>query len=243
MNRLKKLLRAALRRCGYDVTSYSHFRSHELRRAKLLRDRQVTLVLDGGANRGQFAAELRALGYHRRIVSVEPQSGTFADLRSRWASDPNWLGLNVALGEGEGEDWLYVSEITEVSSLLRATGRWGTEGWTGTHRERVTKRTIDSILTEVAREGDAVYLKLDLQGYEYQALQGAAAAIGHCVAIELEMSSVDLYEGAARLSEIFSLMESAGLVLYSVEPVLVHHATGHVLQTNAIFLRRQLVTL
>ncbi len=228
--------RGLFRRAGYDVVSYSHLRQHELRRAKLFADLAVGFVLDGGANRGQYARQIRRLGYRGEILSVEPLPGAFADLAEACRNDPAWRAVNVALGEEAGEATLYASEIAEVSSLFTASGASGTEGWQRTVPLRVPVRTIDGLLAERSISGSLV-LKLDLQGSELKALDGAPRTIERACGLELELSTVPLYTGSPLLPEVVARLDALGFSLFSTEPALVDHASGRVLQLDALFVR------
>ena len=53
------LLRKTLWRLGYDVMRYNPVSHPTLRRRKLFDDLRIDLVLDVGANAGQFATRLR----------------------------------------------------------------------------------------------------------------------------------------------------------------------------------------
>jgi FkbM family methyltransferase len=240
----RDLVRGLARRGGYEVTSYTPMTSHELRRAKLLRDRGVELVLDGGANRGQYARGLRKLGYAGEILSVEPIPEVFAELERTSRHDPSWHCINAALGERAGEVELYLNPISEVSSLLAATGATNTAGWRTDSTIRVPLRTID----EVIEEGDAagisqrtapapLFLKLDLQGYELPALSGAPRALARACAVELEASTVPLYEGAALLPEVVARLDGLGFAVFSVAPALVDYESGRILQLDLLFTR------
>ena len=102
---------------GYDVVAYSPLaqvdvRMHWLRRLK------IDLVVDVGANEGQFVGWMRDRGYHGRIVSFEPQAAAFASCSRRWGGDPHWTGVRKALGETAGEIDLHVAGNSVSSSIL-----------------------------------------------------------------------------------------------------------------------------
>jgi FkbM family methyltransferase len=218
---------------GYEIVAYSPMRSHELRRAKLLRERGIRTVLDGGANNGQYAARLRQLGYGEEIISVEPIPRVFNLLKERTLRDSRWTCVNAALARERGSLTLNVAPISEVSSVLFATGAVNTEEWRATDTISVPALRVDDLL----RDHEYHFIKLDLQGYEMEALKGAGAALERTVAIEVELSTVPLYQGAVLLPEMAVYLADRGYSLFSVEPALVDYASGRVLQLDGLFVR------
>src|SRR3954453_11726149 len=99
---LERLLRGALRRRGLALVGYTPEDYVHLRRARVLAAHGVDLVLDAGANTGQYAGHLRAEGYRGRIVSFEPASAAFAALQAAAARDPKWSVRRCAIGDAEG---------------------------------------------------------------------------------------------------------------------------------------------
>jgi FkbM family methyltransferase len=235
----RDVVRGLARKAGYDVVSYSPMCSHELRRAQLLRERGVGLVLDGGANRGQYAQRLRQLGYGGEILSVEPIPEVFAALARAARRDPRWRCVNAALGEAAGEASLHLNPISEVSSLLAATGAVNTAGWQTGSTIRVPMRTVDEVLLDDdgSDRSAPLFLKLDLQGYELPALAGAARSLERACAVELEASTVALYRDAALLPEVVARLDGLGFAVFSVDSALVDYESGRILQLDLLFTR------
>lgn len=231
---VRTFARRVLHRVGLDVTAYSAMRNHELRRAALIRDRAIGLVMDGGAHKGEYASTLRQLGYEGQILSVEPLPGPFAQLKRRAARDSQWRCVNSALGMESGRTTIHANPISEVSSLLPATGMVNTQGWQATRPLTVGVRTIDSLLADYFWNG-ALYIKLDVQGYEMQVLSGAEDAVRRASAIELELSTVELYRGSVLFPDAVWQLHRLGFSIYSMEPVLVDHLSARVLQLDCIF--------
>jgi FkbM family methyltransferase len=155
------------------------------------------------------------------------------------AGDKNWRGFNLAIGESDGEAMLNVAEVAEVSSLLRATGVATTTEWKTERTVTVAKRSLDSLLPEILDPtAGAAYLKLDIQGYESAALDGAFRSLGRFDAIEMEMSTIPLYEGESLFPSLTMRMSDAGFDLFSLETVLVDYIKGRVLQVEGLFVSR-----
>ena len=74
----------------------------EQRRERLFETLGTDLVLDVGANAGQYGVEIRRNGYTGRIVSFEPASETFARLREACHADPLWTARQLAMGSEPG---------------------------------------------------------------------------------------------------------------------------------------------
>ena len=62
-------IKAAGRRVGVELLRFNPTNSLDAARPLVLRDQGVDLVVDVGANEGQWARELRAEGYKGTIVS------------------------------------------------------------------------------------------------------------------------------------------------------------------------------
>jgi FkbM family methyltransferase len=223
-----------------DVRRWSPTGVALARRMRILDDNGVSVVLDVGANRGQFASELRIGGYGGRIVSFEPLATGYAALQHAAADDPLWECRRLALSDSDGETELHVSENAVSSSLLDMEVRHLEAAPTSRYvaTERVAQARLDALADELRLAGDGVYLKLDVQGSEAKALEGARDTLQRVVAIETELSLVPLYRDQLLFREMLDLLDDAGYDLVSLEPAYADPRNGHVLQVDGIFLRR-----
>jgi FkbM family methyltransferase len=237
----KWLVRRAFRSVGYDLQRYSELGDAEARRGRLLRAYGVDVVLDVGANTGQFARELRRAGYAGRIESFEPQGAAFRALEQRAAADPRWKIHRMAVGDRDGTATLNLAGNSLSSSLLEMLPAHADSApesrYVGT--EEVPTRRLDGLFDALAPAGSSVFLKIDTQGFERQVLDGAAGCLARIDTVQVEMSLVSLYAGAPLFGELLDRLQSLGYDLVGLEPGFAEPATGRLLQTDGIFHRHR----
>ena len=84
---------------------------------------------------------------------------------------------------------------------------------------------------------DRVLLKIDVQGYEAQVLEGAPRTLAACRAVVTEMSLVPLYKGQMLVREMWDALVSAGFEAWSLEPGFRDPRTGRMLQIDGLFVK------
>lgn len=228
-----------LRGATVDVTRFTAG-SHPLaRRMRLLADHHVDVLLDVGANVGQYALQMRDLGYEGWLVSYEPLASAFRELARRAVRDPKWQVVQAGLGPIAGPAVLHVAANSQSSSLLPMldlhvqsapeSAPIGTE--------TVQLQTLATALDEHAPQGCAPFVKIDAQGYELKIIESGAAALDRVRGLQLEMSLVPLYDGEAVMTELIAYLSSLGFTLMSLEPGYADPRTGRLLQVDGIFFR------
>jgi FkbM family methyltransferase len=234
---LRDRLRQVARRAGYEVRQYTPLRSFAAAREELMTRRAVDVVLDVGANAGQYGELLRERGYGGRLVSLEPVVEAFAELDRRACADGNWEALRVAASNADGELTLNVTGDSRSTSALVRNERFADlPGWAPKETQVAPARTLDGLVPELLRAGERAYLKLDVQGYEQQVLAGAGAVLDRFEAIELELSLSPLYEGQPGLAEMLPLLARHGFQAVSLEPILLDE-DGLLMELDGLFAR------
>jgi FkbM family methyltransferase len=214
---------------------------HFQRRSALIRDRKINLVLDIGANQGQYGTSLRnTVGYKGRIVSFEPLRDAFTILQQTAARDPLWESHNIAFGDSAGTATINISANSHSSSLLPVSARTleiePSAGYVGT--QDVVVYRLDSVLDRFAEPGDRIFLKIDTQGYELKILSGASGVINRFALIQLETSFFEVYHGEALICDVIKYLDNIGYRVVSIEPGWENPATGELLQADFIFGRK-----
>lgn len=220
---------------GYEVRQYTPLRSLGAAREALLAE--VDVVLDVGANAGQYGEMLRGIGFTGRLVSLEPVAEAYAELERRAAADGAWEAVCVAASDVDGEITLNVTGDSRSSSVLPRNERFADKaGWAPKESRSVTARRLDGLVEELLRPGERAYLKLDIQGYERTVLDGAGDSLAHFDALELELSVTPLYEGQPSLAEMLPLLARHGFRPICLEPILLDD-DGLLMELDGVFAR------
>lgn len=151
-----------------DLEFYSQFLS------------SADLCFDIGANIGQKTEVFLALG--ARVISFEPQPNCFAEMVARCGPNRRLTAVNAAVGAAPGQLPMYVSASAAVSSLLA--------DWEADVRE-VIKVRVTTLDKEIRRCGLPRFCKIDVEGYEWEVLQGLSTPLP-CLSLEYHLNVKDI---------------------------------------------------
>jgi FkbM family methyltransferase len=183
------------------------------------RARGSCCIFDVGANRGQFAqlALETAGAAPLELHCFEPGEAAYALLARSFANSRAVRLNRFAIGDTPGERPLfYDAPGSELASLFRR--RLGHFGLQFDKQETVPVETIDNYC---ARNGIAHIdlLKLDVEGNEFAALQGAAATLERggidCVSFEFGGTCID---SRIFLQDFFYLFSRYQMRLFRITP-------------------------
>ena len=219
-----------LRRVGYEVVP--------LPADRLLR-RRPDVLLDVGANEGQFAREFRRRGFGGRIVSFEPVPAVFDRLRAASADDDAWEIRNEAVGAEPGRLPIHVANKDASSSLLPPSERMADVAGFLSFDETVEVPVcrLDDVFDGLVRPGERVAMKVDTQGYESAVLEGAERSLGRIDAVTLELSFVPLYQGEPPAEAVMAWMRARGFAPAFVAPAFTERPSRRWLQADVLFVR------
>lgn len=200
----------------------------------------VDLVLDVGANTGQFAHTLRGAGYRGRIISFEPLPTAHAELLRASLDDPQWeIAPRIAVGGHEGTVNLHVAANSVSSSVLYMLDSHAeaAPGSAYVAIQTVPMSRLDTLVCSHLEPESVAFLKIDTQGYEDRVLDGAQELLGKTKGLQLELSFVPLYEGQQFFDELSSRLQALGFSIWAIWPGLCDPVTGRMLQVDATFFR------
>lgn len=202
---------------------------------------QIDLVLDVGANVGQFAMSTRQQGYKNKIVSFEPLSDAHNILTRNAKRDASWvIHKRCALGSRIEQKQLNISRNSYSSSFLpMLTAHLDAEPesvYVG--KESVGIVTLDSIFEDYYQPRKRVFLKIDTQGFEKEVLDGAIECLERIACVQLELSLVPLYKSQYLYDYFLQLFKANKFMLWSLVPGFRNSETGQLLQFDAILTRQ-----
>lgn len=197
----------------------------------------LRMVIDAGANRGQFTLYALARFPSADIIAFEPLPKAREHMVRLFQGEARVEVVPFALGETEGEVDIHLSGRDDSSSILPIGGRQvslfpGTEE-VGT--VRASLRTLDDVLADRDIAHPAL-LKIDVQGFELPVLRGADHTLRSLDQILIEASFVELYEGQALFPEVSRHLEERGFHLVSGRISTVD-SSGRWLQGDFLFER------
>lgn len=237
----KQKIARGFRAFGYDLTRYEPNRHPTARLMRLMETYRTSLVLDVGANRGQYAAELRSNGYGGKIVSFEPLESAYTELSNAAAKDPLWLTERCALGAAFGKNVINVAGNSTSSSLLGMLPAHENAAPSSKYvsSEEITVETVDRMLSKIPHANDSIWMKVDTQGFEGEVLKGSLNSLRDISCVQLEMSLVPLYDGSETFESLLAWMLNHNFYLVALQPGFTDNQTGQLLQVDGIFHARE----
>lgn len=181
----------------------------------------IDLVIDVGANIGQFATDLRSNGYRGEIISFEPVKKSYCELAKKCVNDPLWTAVPLGLGANNGELKINTSTFSVFDSVLKlsnfAVNNWKNLAIDST--EIITITTLDYYLIENKLEHRRIFLKLDTQGYDLEVFKGSLKCIDSIKAMQSEVSFIQIYEGMPSFIVSIESYLAAGFQVSAFFPV------------------------
>lgn len=173
----------------------------------------ISVILDVGANIGQFGVDIRRYGYKGQIVSYEPVEEIFASLIKTSSKHQPWNAFQLGLGSIESTELINVSGNSGLSSSLLKMKPVHVENFPDSkvvYSETIQISTVDTQLSNLGFSPENVFLKIDVQGFESSVLRGAAISLSKIPLCFLEVSLIPLYEEEVTLLPILNYLQNSG---------------------------------
>jgi FkbM family methyltransferase len=148
------------------------------------------IILDIGANKGQYGRQIKEMIPSAVLYSFEPSESAFRELEITASKYPDWITRKLGFGSQKEVVELFASEPGSASgSMLSQNDTFGRSLSLG--REFVSIDTIDCYLSQEAQIKPNV-LKLDVEGYEMRCLNGAKDSISQFKIVQFEFGEINV---------------------------------------------------
>jgi FkbM family methyltransferase len=178
---------------------------------------ELATVVDIGANRGQFSLAVRQWATEARVFAFEPLAGPATRFRGFFRGDSRVTLHQAAIGPETGKRTIHVSAADDSSSLLPIS-ELQEQLHPGTGQIRTETIQVGRLSDFVSAEEIAplALLKLDVQGFELEALRGCEDLLSLFSMVYAECSFVELYSGQALAYEIIAWLGGRGFNLSGI---------------------------
>jgi FkbM family methyltransferase len=238
--KLKKRLKKALKSVGYDLVKLNGglgkgTMENEL--MKFINEVDTDLILDIGANRGQFGKAIINYGYKKNLLSFEPLSNMYKILESESEKHPNWhLYERCCVGNEEKTTTINVSNLVGNSSVLDIKStKFNVNNSHYIAKEEVPQITLANLNNHaLIKNSKNVFIKMDIQGFEHFVIEDLPNINFNVVGFYIELSLVNLYDGQKDYLYICNQLKQLGYDLVYIMPESIR--SNRMIQVNGIFL-------
>ena len=242
---MKRYLRVVLKALRLlRVARYRHALRHGVGAAlehtpvlRALSDRRLALVIDIGANVGQFTLAVRHCLPDAAVVAFEPLPRAARRFRRVHAADARVELIEAAVGPKYGTLAMHVSKAADSSSLLPIGQRQGEyfPGTEASHQEQVQVLPLEAAVSKDCMVHGTL-LKIDVQGFELGVLQGCESLLAQVDVIYVECSFLEFYDGQALADEVIAWLRERHFRLCGMGPASTARS-GVVVQADLLFER------
>lgn len=171
---------------------------------------KIKKIVDIGANIGQFATQIYSLGYKYEIYSFEPLKKEYSLLKKNTKGKTNWNCYNLGIGEKKEKKKIFISQNSVSSSFMKVNNKHLSAA---PESVQSSYQIIDVITLDEAfknkikvNANEPIFLKIDVQGYEINILEGFPFGKYNIPLLLVEASFTGLYDGQGDFNQLINLL-------------------------------------
>lgn len=190
--------------------------SNRVGRFEVLRrsvETESPVIIDGGAHEGRVTDTFKGIFQLPTIYACEPIPSYAHELTIEYKNDKNVHICQCALGSDNSNIDINIYERESLTSPLKLSQQYEQSRQLKSNIEKrvtVPKKKIDSITTK------ADIIKLDIQGYEIEALKGAKEALKNCKSLLVETSFERNYEGRSLFKDVHEFLHNEQFNIFDI---------------------------
>ncbi len=233
--RAYELINRPLNKIGLELTVARKAQGMFHKRIRLLSKIGFTprTVFDTGAFVGQWTANTATVFPDAKFVLIEPDPLSMQSARqllTGYTPTPAFVEAAVGAIAGTANLNIWNPEAGQGSSLL------GNVAGAPRQTVEVTVTTLDAIAADIGRFPELV--KLDLQGFELEALKGAGRVLAEARVVIIEFGCLPAYIDRVSPRELLDYMYDSGFVLYDVFDLIYRPYDGALTGGDFIFVKK-----
>lgn len=207
---------------------------------RILDKSEVKLIIDAGASIGDTSKKFAHYFPGAVIHSFEPYKKFYEQLKTNCKQNKNIHSFNKALSNFNGQSLLSINRSEGTNSLLKSSSDYS-HPYHSITRKHGEEFVLTTTLDEIYPEEYIDILKLDLQGSEYSAIQGAENLLnsGRVKSIVCEVMFQDQYDNQPTWTSLVSLITKSGFCLFNMYEV--HNHLGQILQADLLFVQSEMI--
>jgi len=165
-NKKNKASHAILKKCNFDD-------QHELKTIKKFSNKKKLFLLDCGCNYGFYSFYTASLSTNNFVISFEASPKTAADFNKNLQLNnfENIILKNLAISDIPNNKVSLNESLNDWESSLTHNNFEENELTT------INTTTIDTVLKEYSIDNQFLFIKLDIEGHEFQAIKGGENTI------------------------------------------------------------------
>lgn len=192
-------------------------------------------IVDVGAQRlsdqSHAYSPLEAAGYRTRVIGFEPLAERLDDRKATEGGDTLEL-LPHFIGDGSRRTF-HINNYDATSSLLPLNERLTCQfielaDLSTVRTEDAATRRLDDVLPAHQRID---FLKLDIQGFELEALKGGEAALARTLVVHCEAAFAEIYKDQCFFSEIEIFLRARGFAFIDIAHA---HRGGYIVPSGIV---------
>lgn len=248
---LKNKINSIFKKFGFEIHGLGYLKkisknslendAFEVQR-EILKDREVKVIFDVGASRGDVTQTYANLFPKAEIFAFEPFPEAANAFKERFDKIPAIHLHNLAISDKSGIATFHVNKSVDTSSLLASQklGASSDKSCETVTTVQVKTENIETICSEL-NIAHIDILKMDVQGSELAILKGAKNTLGHgkISIIYSEVYFKPQYVGQPLFYDIATFLKSYGYELQDLyDP---YYNASQILWADALFVKNDLL--